>query len=100
MCPKIPNSTLIFHNKLPKSGSTTFFKLLTELKKTNDFDLAHLIPCFDANDPHFLQEDNYFRKNRPDWDPAQCTHTLQVRRCLFRNTVSVAKLKIQIYNTF
>merc|ERR1712062_853253 len=77
MCSSIPNPKFVFHNKLPKSGSTTFLALLNELRKRNNFDLAHLIPCFDQNDPKLVQEDSYFRKHRPDWDPTKCKHTLK-----------------------
>ena len=79
MCSSIPNPKFVFHNKLPKSGSTTFLALLNELRKRNNFDLAHLIPCFDHNDPKLVQEDSYFRKHRPDWDPTKCKHTLKVK---------------------
>ena len=39
-CAKMPNDKFIFHNKIPKSGSTTFYNIVVELAKVNDFDLG------------------------------------------------------------
>ena len=74
-----PNQNFIFHNKIPKAGSTTFYNLLVPLSSINDFDLIHLVPCFDKDDPQPLQDEEYFSKQRPDWDLSQCKHSLQVR---------------------
>ena len=38
----------IFHNKMPKSGSTTMKHLLTILAKQNDFSLDHQRLCIDV----------------------------------------------------
>ena len=35
---KIPNPGFIFHNKLPKSGSTTMHNILTVLSQWNNFE--------------------------------------------------------------
>ena len=75
---KAPNRNFIFHNKIPKAGSTTFYNLLVPLSSMNDFDLIHLVPCFDKDDPQPLQDELYFSKQRPDWDLTQCKHSLQV----------------------
>ena len=73
------NRNFIFHNKIPKAGSTTFYNLLQPLSSMNDFDLIHLAPCFDKDDPQPIQDIEYFSKQRPDWDLTQCKHSLQVR---------------------
>ena len=73
-----PNRNFIFHNKIPKAGSTTFYNLLVPLSSMNNFDLIHLVPCFDKDDPQPLQDEGYFSKQRPGWDLSQCTHSLQV----------------------
>ena len=39
-CAEMPNDKFIFHNKIPKSGSTTFYNIVAELAKINDFDLG------------------------------------------------------------
>jgi len=76
----MPNTKFIFHNKLPKSGSTTFYQLLVAIAKDNDFDLIHLHPCFDPDDQMgFVDLDTGlsfpedFEKN-----PVFCKHSLQV----------------------
>ena len=80
MCTKMPNPRLIFHNKLPKSGSTTFFQLLVSLAGENDFDLIHLHPCFDSEDKTGFVDletgisfPENFKKNQK-----LCKHSLQV----------------------
>ena len=30
-----------------------------------------MLPCFDENDPTMIQNEEYFRNNRPDFDPFQ-----------------------------
>ena len=85
---KAPNRNFIFHNKIPKAGSTTFYNLLVPLSSMNDFDLIHLVPCFDKDDPQPLQDELYFSKQRTDWDLTQCKHSLQVWQFDFqRSTV-------------
>ena len=55
----MPNEMFIFHNKVPKSGSTTFLDIVAPLAKRNDFDLVHMLPCFDENDPSMRQDQTY-----------------------------------------
>ena len=42
--PVLPNPNLIFHNKLPKCGSTTMHNMLQLLSKWNNFDYYKLEP--------------------------------------------------------
>ena len=41
----LPNSRFIFHNKIPKSGSTTLANIVHTLEKRNQFKLRHFHPC-------------------------------------------------------
>merc|ERR1712113_656924 len=41
----LPNSRFIFHNKIPKSGSTTLANIVHTLEKRNEFKLRHFHPC-------------------------------------------------------
>ena len=56
----MPNKNFVFHNKIPKSGSTTFLAVVAELSRRNDFDLVHMLPCFDETDPAKMQDEEYF----------------------------------------
>ena len=51
--PVLPNPHLIFHNKLPKCGSTTMHNMLQLLSKWNNFDYYKLEP---GDDP-FQEEE-------------------------------------------
>jgi hypothetical protein len=61
---QMPNPGFIFHNKLPKSGSSTMNQLLRELAKKNNFNFAKVEPTlipndrFDSEEPlvKFVQE--------------------------------------------
>ena len=61
---QIPNPGFIFHNKLPKSGSSTMNQLLRQLAKKNNFNFAKVEPTqipndrFDSEKPlvKFVQE--------------------------------------------
>ena len=50
-----PNPNFIFHNKLPKSGSTTMKYIISTLQKANDFHMDYQSPCINkatcATDP-------------------------------------------------
>jgi len=50
-----PSSQFIFHNKLPKSGSTTMKYIISTLQKANDFHMDYQSPCINkatcATDP-------------------------------------------------
>ena len=39
-CADMPNKMFVFHNKIPKSGSTTFYNIVAALAEQNDFDLV------------------------------------------------------------
>jgi len=41
----LPNPRFIFHNKIPKCGSTTMANILAALETTNNFNLIHYHPC-------------------------------------------------------
>jgi len=43
--PTLPNPAFIFHNKIPKSGSTTLANILHALEDRNRFNLRHFHPC-------------------------------------------------------
>merc|ERR1712050_98209 len=43
--PKAPNPRFIFHNKIPKSGSSTMANILKALEETNPFKLRHFHAC-------------------------------------------------------
>jgi len=45
--PPKPNLNFVFHNKLPKSGSTTMKYIISSLSKQNDFILDYQSPCLD-----------------------------------------------------
>ena len=64
-CAEMPNDNFVFHNKIPKSGSTTFLAVVAELAKKNDFDLVHMLPCFDEKDSAKIQDEEYFETQ--DW---------------------------------
>ena len=42
---KLPNPKFIFHNKIPKSGSTTLANIVHTLEERNRFKLRHFHPC-------------------------------------------------------
>jgi dermatan/chondrotin sulfate uronyl 2-O-sulfotransferase UST len=50
-----PFSQFVFHNKLPKSGSTTMKYIISSLQKANDFHMDYQSPCINkatcATDP-------------------------------------------------
>jgi len=50
-----PSSQFVFHNKLPKSGSTTMKYIISTLQKANDFHMDYQSPCINkatcATDP-------------------------------------------------
>lgn len=46
---KLPNPKFIFHNKIPKSGSTTLANIVHTLEERNRFKLRHFHPC--VNEP-------------------------------------------------
>lgn len=46
---KLPNPRFIFHNKIPKSGSTTLANIVHTLEERNRFKLRHFHPCI--NEP-------------------------------------------------
>jgi len=50
-----PSSQFVFHNKLPKSGSTTMKYIISSLQKANDFHMDYQSPCINkatcATDP-------------------------------------------------
>ncbi|CAG5096596.1 Oidioi.mRNA.OKI2018_I69.XSR.g14693.t1.cds [Oikopleura dioica] len=50
-----PSSSFVFHNKLPKSGSTTMKYIISTLQKANDFHMDYQSPCINkatcATDP-------------------------------------------------
>ena len=80
LCKPMPNAQLVFHNKLPKSGSTTFFQLLVAIAAENDFDLIHLHPCFDPNNKTGFVDLTTGISFPEDFDkdPKFCKHSLQV----------------------
>ena len=41
-----PNPTFVFHNKLPKSGSTTMKYIADYLQDKNNFKMDYAPPCF------------------------------------------------------
>ena len=73
-CAEMPNKMFVFHNKIPKSGSTTFYNIVSALTEQNDFDLVHMHPCFDEKDPQKIQDDLYYKKFRPNYDYHSCEH--------------------------
>jgi len=46
--PKMPNPNFIFHNKIPKSGSTSLANILHALEEKNRFQLRHFHPCVET----------------------------------------------------
>ena len=77
-CADMPNKMFVFHNKIPKSGSTTFYNIVEALASKNNFDLVHMLPCFDENDPTMIQDEVYFRLSRPSYNLHQsCEHGIQ-----------------------
>ena len=51
-----PNPNFLFHNKLPKSGSTTMKWLLVELSKKNGFKLDHQRYCINKGQGYLKRE--------------------------------------------
>ena len=51
-----PNPNFIFHNKLPKSGSSTMNQLLRNLAKKNNFNFAKVEPNQIPNDRFDLEK--------------------------------------------
>jgi dermatan/chondrotin sulfate uronyl 2-O-sulfotransferase UST len=46
----MPNPRFIFHNKIPKCGSSTMSNVLLTLQHINTFKLNHLRPCLEDGD--------------------------------------------------
>ena len=53
---RTPNAKFIFHNKLPKSGSSTMNQLLRQLSKKNNFNFAKVEPSQIPNDRFDLEK--------------------------------------------
>ena len=46
----LPNPRFIFHNKIPKAGSTTMSNILQALEDRNGFDMLHFRPCVEQRE--------------------------------------------------
>jgi len=68
--PKLPNPRFIFHNKIPKSGSTTLANIVHTLEVKNNFKLRHFHPCVeepcDKLSDGRAHSDKMVRSIRPD----------------------------------
>ena len=52
---KLPNPRFIFHNKIPKSGSTTLANIVHTLEERNRFKLRHFHPCINERKSKMLK---------------------------------------------
>ena len=53
---QIPNTQFVFHNKLPKSGSSTMNQLLRTLSRRNKFNFVKVEPAQIPNDRFDLEK--------------------------------------------
>ena len=57
---KLPNPKFIFHNKIPKSGSTTLANIVHTLEERNRFKLRHFHPCVNERKYKKLPVSNFW----------------------------------------